>query len=260
MAKLTHAERPLGIDGFLDGGKYFTAVIDKRKNEKEIQIVDKNKRNTVLFILIAVIFLSAALLGNEIGNYRRLAYESAVSGTEDMSRKFISGTLGEFGKTLAAYLWLKSDFYWHEYQGDWRKDEQIMPLIKMVTLLDPQMAQAYDFGGYHLAMNLGKVHEGVLYLKEGLKYNPDNPGLNFTYALVCRKIKNYYAAAYYGKKAFALSSDRFEKLNSLRIVYNSYADLGDYKDAAETCKLFLKISPKDQRVQGKLKEYEGKLR
>lgn len=213
-----------------------------------------------IVFLMLVILLCAALLGNEISNYRQLTYELNYFTVEDVSKKIITGALGEFGKTLAAYLWIKSDFYWHEYGGDLRTDKEIMPLIKIITMLDANMAQAYDFGGYQLAMGLDKVKEGVAYLKEGLKNNPDNANLNFTYALVCfKKIKNYYAAAEYAKRTFALSNDSAQKINSLRIIYNSHEQLGEYKEALNTVKFLLKIRPNDTVGKTKLELYQGKL-
>lgn len=223
--------------------------------------LEKSKK--FIFIIILIIFTLTALLANEIANYRYLTYEQKFFKTEGLSKKIILGALGEFSKTLASYLWIKSDFYWHEYKGDWRSDRNIMPLVKLVTLLDPNQVAAYDFGGYHLAMNLGDVHDGILYLKEGLQNNPDNAQLNFTIAVICmRKIKNYYMAAEYAKHAYLLAdnSNKNLKVNALRIMHHAYADLGDYKDAISSCELMLKISPGSKDTERYLNEYKSKMR
>lgn|GEM_PF-6859375 len=214
-----------------------------------------------IIFLIIIIFACSVFLGNEISNYRQLTYELNYFTFEDMSRKVITGALGEFGKTLASYIWIKSDFYWHEYSGDWRSEQEIMPLIKMVTFLDPTQTQAYDFGGYQLAMNLKKVKEGAAYLKEGLKNNPESPELNYTYAFISfKKIKNYHAAIEYGKRAFTLSEDKAVKMDSLRIIYNSYAELGNYPAAIYAADLMLKINPQDPAAKWKIELYKNKLK
>lgn len=219
-----------------------------------------NKVDKKIAILIFIVFIITAVLGNQISNFRQLTYDINYFTVEDVGRKIITGMLGEFGKTIAAYIWIKSDFYWHEYEGDWRSDKNIMPLIRIVTMFDPNMAQAYEFGGYHLAINLGKVKEGVAYLKEGLRNNPDNAGINYTYAFVSfKKVKNYYAAIKYAKRAFALSEDKIQKMNCLRIIYNSYEKLGNYKSAIYIAGLLSKMSPQDLGVKWKIEYYKNKL-
>lgn len=221
----------------------------------------KGNAKRKILILALILFVCCALMNNQIGNYRYLNYEIKFFNFEDASKKIVIGALGEFSKTLAAYIWIKSDFYWHEYKGYWKENKEVMPLVKLVTLLDPNQAQAYDFGGYHLAMDLGDVKKGVLYLQEGLKNNPDNAGLNYTYAMVCFvKIKDYPAAVKYAKRAFALSADNLQKINALRVIYNSYAALGDYKNAALYSGMFLKILPSSKVVQEKMKLYQSKIK
>ncbi|MFH1452412.1 MAG: hypothetical protein ABIH00_00305 [Armatimonadota bacterium] len=221
----------------------------------------KNKKIIIFTMLIFFVF--SVLLGNQLSRYRYINYESKTFKTEDMTRRLISGALGEFSKTLAAYLWLKCDFYWHEYKGNWMQNKEIIPLIKLVTILDPNQIQAYDFGGYQLAMNFGEVHKGLSFLKEGLEFNPRNPDLNFTYALICmRKLKNYPIAVEYAWKAFIFypEEEKVKKMNALRIMYNSYAEMGDYKDAIKVCELFLRIEPGASYIKEKMADYRSKIK
>jgi len=77
-----------------------------------------------------------------------------------------------------------------------------LPLLRLITWLDNHFILAYDFGGYFLAVNQDKPREGVAFLKEGLKNNPDDYDLHQTLAFIYfHKIKNYGEAVKYGKLA-----------------------------------------------------------
>ena len=55
--------------------------------------------------------------------------------------------VGEFKTILARYLYYKMEIYHEvlEEQGmDKEKDAEVMPLLRMMTLLDPSMTDTYD--------------------------------------------------------------------------------------------------------------------
>ena len=170
--------------------------------------------NKKLIFAVLILFIAISFLSDMISRDKKIFFPVSYKEQYSVTQQLINGLLGQFGKTVAGYLWIKADFYSHEYKGDWRSETDYMPLLKMITFLDPNFTQAYSFGGYHLAKNLDKQHEGIAYLKEGLQYNPNNYDINYTLAFIYfRKSKNYYGAMKYAEKALKLRKEDTDKMN-----------------------------------------------
>jgi hypothetical protein len=78
---------------------------------------------------------------------------------------------------LATVLYLDLDNYHHImiYQGrDWTAITDYLPQLWLITRLDPGFAQAYDDGAYHLAVNLGRVDEGLELIEQGMRNCPSD--------------------------------------------------------------------------------------
>ncbi|MFH0801918.1 MAG: hypothetical protein V2A78_05965 [bacterium] len=164
--------------------------------------------------------------------------------------------LGEMRYTLAAYLWIKVDIYHHEMiaEGhDWKKNTEIVPMIRFVTILDPQFAAAYDFGGYHLAVNLGRGDEGLKFLSDGLRNNPENSDLLQTMGFVCFHLKRYAQAVIYLERAIKGRTTQLERQNTLRLLTHSWIRLGEKKKALYCLGELLKMEP---GMPWALKQYE----
>ena len=54
---------------------------------------------------------------------------------------------------------------------------EILPWLKISSELDPENVQTYIVTAYWLRTRMDKVAEGEQVLREGLRYNPDNPQL-----------------------------------------------------------------------------------
>ena len=122
-----------------------------------------------------------------------LAYFSGYAVTSRVSVD-LSGHLEVFSSgfremkiLLADLLYLQIDRYHHiiTYQGyDWRIITDYLPQLWLVTQLNPGFGEAYADGGYHLAVNLGLVDEGVELLRRGMENCPDDPAVVWEYAYV----------------------------------------------------------------------------
>jgi hypothetical protein len=102
---------------------------------------------------------------------------------------FSSG-LREVRTFLADLLYLQLDRYHHIllYQGyDWKVVTDYLPQLWLVTRLDPSFGEAYADGGYHLAINLGHVEDGIELLLMGMENCPDDPDVSWEYAYVTWK-------------------------------------------------------------------------
>jgi tetratricopeptide (TPR) repeat protein len=222
--------------------------------------------NMKLVLCITLIVL-CSILGMVIENMRTdiIPITEKTDATEIML-----GMLGELRYTLAAFVWLKADFYHHEYEyggKDWRRNESLMALIRLVTLLDPHFVQAYDFGGYHLGINLGKPLEAMNFLEEGIKNNPDNFQLIWEMGYLLTNQKKYSEALPYLLKARGLVNQKTTMDNvALKQIWvvsriaHCYYELQDWEEARRYCEEWLTINPLANWPKDKLKFIEEKLK
>ncbi|MEN3015663.1 MAG: hypothetical protein ABDH21_06395 [bacterium] len=161
-------------------------------------------------------------------------------------------SLGNVRYTLAAYLWIRTEFYIH-YSGHIAINQlpEIVYYTRFITILDPNFVEAYDFGTYQLAFFLDKPREGLDFLKEGIKNNPDYWKLYYTAGLIySQKFRDY-------KKAM----DNFLKAEELIFSPITQKKYSDYKiDPMEYGRLYRFISKcfYEQREYSKALEYYNK--
>ena len=187
----------------------------------------------------------------------------------DLSVNMASVLFGETRKTMAAMLWGRLMIYHTETshaslpkknQTGPRINEnpyikegtQLLPILRLITWLDPNFIKAYDFGGYFLAINLNKSKDGIAFLQEGISNNPGNYDLNFGLAFIYfRKVENYELAIKYGKQsllaAIKLPDDDINKIancaNSLRLIGHSYRKSGNMEYAHKYFLMIEEVNP-----------------
>lgn len=167
-------------------------------------------------IFLAILILLVIILGFRLDRYSEATFQARTANIS-ASSAFLD-IIGELRYTAAAVLWLKTDFYQHEYEGkklDSRTNEPIMPLIRLVTLLDPHFVQAYDYGAFHLTVDLKRPAEGEKFLLEGLQYNPDSFALNWEYGFL-----KFYQEEYEEALPYLLKARSFR--NKPTAVYTNY--------------------------------------
>ena len=88
---------------------------------------------------------------------------------------------------IAAVLWNRLDPQYHEYYGDrgLADQTQMMPTIRMVTLLDPQFFDAYYVAAWILVQR-GELENGLALAKLGVANNPRSGLLRTSYAQILR--------------------------------------------------------------------------
>jgi hypothetical protein len=129
---------------------------------------------------------------------------------------------GEFRSVIANLLWIKVENYHHEFlrtNNDWRANTQILPLVKMITDLDPHFTEAYSVGGWMLCMGVNHTKEGIDYLREGVRNNPQNMDVNETLGTIyARKLDQPAKAMPYLRRALALSADDWDRKRMRRLI------------------------------------------
>lgn len=211
---------------------------------------ERIKNLFIIFLLILFTIFLEQKISKE--NFKMIPKNSDTS----VANIFLDA-LGELRYTMAAYLWIKVDIYFHEMEAEghpWIKNKTIMPLIKLVVALDPHFYQAYDFGGYHLAVNLNRVNEGISFIKEGLRNNPDNLDLLLNLSFIYFHVKKYDQAINYAKRALPLTKNNIDKLNSLRILVHSYLNSKDNLKAIFYLNKIIPLDPESAWAKNKLRK------
>src|SRR5437016_1356376 len=123
-------------------------------------------------LLIGVVAIQASIdpkaaelhKGEESGAFRGL------------SNEFILGPMLGLQQAVAGALWVRADEFFHE--GDY---DAILPIVRMVTWLDPHQLDVYITGTWHLSYNFTDSNERSdrLYIpasqklqEEGCENNP----------------------------------------------------------------------------------------
>lgn len=222
-------------------------------------------------IIITILIIAVLTIINPVIEKNRVYIVKGKEITKELTPSdLIMELLGSFRTTAASYLWITVEHYHHEYEwagGSWKKDITFMPLIKLITTLDPHFAAAYDFGGYHLAVNLHKVQEGMDFLNEGLKNNPDSYELNFTMGYIYFFVLKDYQTSYnYLAKAVKFTKDKVNRKNALDLMAHDMDILGRYREALYIYSIILNAYPEYniitafqmKRLKEKIKKLEEK--
>lgn len=236
---------------------------------------------------LVMVMLAAGLtwLAPNIDQRRAAIFPRKAAG-ELTATDLVMDLLGEIRTTLASYLWVQSDFYHHEYEFqnlDWRKNTSYVPMLKIITTLDPHFVKAYEFGGYHLAVDLRKVPEGLDYLQEGLRNNPKDYSIlnSLAYAYYNEGLHQptqqdslFNAAIEYYQKALQSATDPIDQMGCLRFIgIMSYKlgvtaqAAGRFREAAQAYKRGITayhairvMSPEDPGAARQLKRFNDRLK
>ncbi len=87
----------------------------------------------------------------------------------------------------ASALYLQLDDYHHieQFQGtSWKEVTDYLPQMWLIARLDPSFTSVYTDAAYHLAINLGNVEEGMDFIREGVRNNPDSLDVLYEFAFL----------------------------------------------------------------------------
>lgn len=159
-------------------------------------------------ILAAVCVLSEGLLLAHVPKSERPSTDNAALRT-------VMAMAGQFRVVFANLLWIKVDKYHHaylEHHTNWAEDSDLLPLLRMITWLDPHFVQAYEVAGFMLSGNLNRFEHARELLAEGIRNNPRSPELYEEMGMaIIRATRNYREAYPYLAKALELTTDSFQR-------------------------------------------------
>ena len=140
---------------------------------------------------------------------------------------------GQIRGLLADVLWLRVDEYAHRRRiadGDINRadDAAMMPLLRLITWLNPHFVDAYALGGQWLAFHFGRPREAVTFYDEGIRNNPRAANLLTGVALVhWRLLHDNGAAAARVEQAANLAEDGLERFHALWLEAHILLEGGD---------------------------------
>ncbi|MFN8611028.1 MAG: hypothetical protein U0931_26030 [Vulcanimicrobiota bacterium] len=172
--------------------------------------------------------------------------------------------LGEGRTLLARVLWFKADLY-HEQQDttgvDVFKQKEVIPLLRMVTYLDPSLADAYDVIAYDLDEGFGQTRAAVDLVDEGLLYNPRSYSLNFRRALLAEKQLDSIRAYLCARRAFSSPDPDTNQYLAVKLLRRATLRMRDARSGLEVVELIKGLGfpdPDPSLTQAWREELQGK--
>ena len=204
----------------------------------------KSQRTTLLGT-VAVLAACVVFLQTRIDPLRRQpaieppnaskATKTIGSSTAALPFEYTLGALTGFRQVIAGILWVRSDAFFHEGNYD-----AILPLIRLITWLDPNWLDPYATGAWHLTYNFTDTDQrsdrrylpaGLALLDEGIDNNPriydmykEAGWLNFD------KIKDYDQAVKYYERGIE-ADPKFDVTQIGHQLAHSYERAGRLDEA-----------------------------
>lgn len=157
----------------------------------------------VIALLVGAVFMQTRI-DPDAKQYK--TGEKSIGAMGGLNNEFLLLPLLGFREAAAGLLWVRCDEFFHS--GDY---DAILPLVRMITLLDPHADNVYVTGAWHLAYNFTDSSErsdwryvgpAQQLLDEGIANNMNIPDIKFEKGWQnYDKIKDYAVAA----KAFEMA-------------------------------------------------------
>ena len=158
---------------------------------------------------------------------------------------------------LLARLAEKLEFHEHRHLSG-EEVKEILPWFYYAVKLNPHNIEAYVIGGYWAGLMLDKLDEGVRFLKEGLRHNPDSWEIHGEIANLYKVKEDYEKAISYYGKAHSLitrkNSDKFDRRVVLTFLGVCYEKTGDNLKAINTYREILKDFPDNEILIQKIED------
>ncbi|MCL6472959.1 MAG: hypothetical protein K6T91_09150 [Firmicutes bacterium] len=178
------------------------------------------KKITVAITIALLLFVSIFLqVGIDAERGKMELEMTHVKSTASTTLKLLGG----LRSVAAAYIWLKVDRLHDNYYGALNeKEDELIPLYRLTTWLDPHIVDAYYVGSY-LLYKVKRPDEGWEFALEGLNANPDSAEMELNVGQLALFYKNDYRLAIsHLERAYLLSesdADKFVALKGLEVAY-----------------------------------------
>lgn len=214
-------------------------------------------RRKLLILLIVVGFIAVGVLQSVIDPVQiKMAEAAKGKGGPDRGElmvqlpgQFIVASAAGFREVIAGALWIRADTFFHS-----GRYHAIIPIVRLVTWLDPHNIDVYITGAWHLDYNFvdqGQMSDkryipaSIALLEEGIANNPDIWDLYFElgWTHYTKKLMDDDKAIYYLEQACkrpGLDPNTGEKIPRMEFVdhmlAHSYENAGRLGDAMRVWK------------------------
>lgn len=113
----------------------------------------ESKRRSLIG-LIVVLMVGVIFTQTQLDPKIREIHAGERTVFQGLSNEFILGPMLGMSQAVAGLLWIRADEFFHE--GDY---DAILPIVRMVTWLDPHQLDVYITGAWHLAYNFTDSNE-----------------------------------------------------------------------------------------------------
>lgn len=206
--------------------------------------------------LVAVLLLAVLLVGanTRLPDWHDQQFRPPAEGRTRVD--LVLDLLGELRTFMARSIFIRADLYHHvmENQGiSWTQERDILPIYRVATLLDPSLVDAYDTAAYDLVINFGREKEGLAFLQEGIRRNPDSAQLYLSLAFLLSHVKRYEEAVPAAGRAMQLAQDRIDLLNAIRLLTHAQAELENRPGEIHGLRMWLTVAPDDAFARDRLR-------
>lgn len=227
-------------------------------------------------LVVAIILLVPVIVLQGWIDPQRHKFEPAVTnvnqGVQQLPIEFALGAVLGFREAVASMLWVRTDEFFDEGNYD-----AIVPMVRIITWLDPHNLDVYETGAWHMDYNFTDSEQrsdrryipfSLSLLKEGIANNPDVTDLysELAFTHYVRKIADYPAAVEWYSKAENLTTTdpstgktvpvNWDPVTVGHGLAHAYEMEGDYKDAIAQWQLCVqksgelyKADPKNAMLQ-----------
>lgn len=234
-----------------------------------------SSKKVAIAVLIFILLVPVYFLQHWI-DPRRHQFEPAISnvnqGVQQLPIEFALGAVIGFREAIASLLWVRADEFFDEGNYD-----AIIPMVRIITWLDPHNLDVYETGAWHMDYNFTDSQErsdrryipiSIELLKEGIANNPDVGDLysELAFTHYVRKLEDFPdAIEWYSKAEHLTQLDPttgkmvpvpFDPVTVGHGLAHAYEQEGDYKDAIAQWQLcnqlsekYYKANPKNEMLQ-----------
>jgi tetratricopeptide (TPR) repeat protein len=203
-----------------------------------------HKKQRLHLALVSLLLIPIALMQLRIDHQRRAiglssSEQQFINGSMQLPSNMLGAALTGFREPVASLLWVKADELFHT-----GKFEEVVPLMRVVTMLDPHMLDVYATGSWHLDFNFVDkkdrsdrrlIPSALEFLEQGIKNNPNVYDLYFEMAFThyTMKIRDPERAIYWTKKTIGKKTSDGDP--TPRFVYHTLAHSYETNGELDKC-------------------------
>ncbi len=189
---------------------------------------------------IVIVALLAAVAGTQglVDAYRPIVNDEADV-PFSLAAVVVRSFIGQVRGLLADFLWLRVDEYQHRRRivgADLLRtdDEALMPLVRLITWLNPHFVEAYALGGQWLAFHFDRPREATAFYEEGIQNNRQSFDLLNGVAWVYWRFRHdNTTAAARAREAARVAPDDLHRFQALWLQAHILQDAGNTAGAIQ---------------------------